>query len=56
MLVLNIFVSQRYDVDGKCERAWELITSTTNPWVQHQCTTVGCSEGKLIHVIMQLNV
>ena len=49
-------VSQRYDVDGMCERAWELITSTTNPWVQHQCTTVGCSEGKLIHVIVQLNV
>ena len=26
-------VSQRYDVDGMCKKAWEEITATTNPWI-----------------------
>ena len=39
-------VSQRFDVDTMCERAWEKITSATNPWIHHKCNTLGCSEGE----------
>ena len=39
-------VSQRCDVDEMCERAWEKITGTTNPWIHHKCNKLGCSEGE----------
>lgn len=39
-------VSQRYDVDGMCKKAWEEITATTNPWIHHKCDKIGCSEGE----------
>ena len=37
--------SQRYDVDSMCERAWEEITDSTNPWIHHKCSKLGCTEG-----------
>ena len=37
--------SQRKDLDMLCDRAWELISRSTNPWIHHKCQTLGCSEG-----------
>ena len=46
--------SQRVDDDALCQKAWEEITSCTNPWIYHKCKTVGCTEGKLINITIVL--
>ena len=38
-------VSQRCDVDSLCGNAWELISSSSNPWIYYKCDAIGCSEG-----------
>lgn len=38
-------VSQRCDIDSLCGECWELISTSTNPWIHHNCGTIGCSEG-----------
>lgn len=30
-----------------CGECWELISTSTNPWIHHKCDTVGCSEGTI---------
>ena len=37
--------SQRKDLDMLCDRAWELISTTSNPWIHHKCKKLGCHEG-----------
>ena len=48
--------SQRLDDDALCQKAWEEITSCTNPWIYHKCETVGCTEGKLINITSVMNL
>ena len=37
--------SQRKDLDQLCGRAWQLISSTANPWIHHECDKLVCREG-----------
>ena len=48
--------SQRKDLDVLCNRAWELISQTANPWIHHKCKKLGCSQGILYiqHVLCLL--
>ena len=46
--------SQRCNIDYLCERAWELISSSTNPWIYHKCDKVGCSEGNYFRTLLYL--
>ena len=31
-----------------CVTAWELISRATNPWINHKCEKLGCSEGTFL--------
>ena len=37
--------SQRKDLDLLCGRAWEVISQSASPWINHKCHKLGCSEG-----------